>query len=309
MEFIGDDSSSDEEENGEEQQQPPPQKSSSSKPIIIQQQKQPPLPHIKVKKDDVNMKMKLRLLKQYEKRFGKIENSSNTVNISSVKQEQQSVSSNNDDTSTITDNNNNNNSTYVAEKKDNNNTFKNIKTTTSPEWAEAFDAKTGKSYYYNIKSGITSWNVPGEYIPLKTNSKKRDNSMITSKNTDSLHNPRKRARADGNNKKMEQYMNRGKFDNLNGMTTLVQNDVISSVQVDKDNMPTLNTVQEPRIRVQKWNAETGQFVTTSGASRSGKGKNSIQALAAQAYVLQQGLDKNKKKPGKSLKQSRMKYGW
>ena len=92
MEFIGDDSSSDEEENGEEQQQPPPQKSSSSKPIIIQQQKQPPLPHIKVKKDDVNMKMKLRLLKQYEKRFGKIENSSNTVNISSVKQEQQSVS-------------------------------------------------------------------------------------------------------------------------------------------------------------------------------------------------------------------------
>ena len=81
------------------------------------------------------------------------------------------------------------------------------------------------------------------------------------------------------------------------------------LQVDKDNMPTLNTVQEPRIRVQKWNAETGQFVTTSGASRSGKGKNSIQALAAQAYVLQQGLDKNKKKPGKSLKQSRMKYGW
>ena len=68
MEFIGDDSSSDEEENGEEQQQPPPQKSSSSKPIIIQQQKQPPLPHIKVKKDDVNMKMKLRLLKQYEKK-------------------------------------------------------------------------------------------------------------------------------------------------------------------------------------------------------------------------------------------------
>ena len=63
MEFIGDDSSSDEEENGEEQQQPPPQKSSSSKPIIIQQQKQPPLPHIKVKKDDVNMKMEIESFK------------------------------------------------------------------------------------------------------------------------------------------------------------------------------------------------------------------------------------------------------
>jgi hypothetical protein len=278
--------------------------------------------------NDVNMKMKLRLLKQYQKRFGKV----TTVEVNNHKQPladsvkpdvnlenlstsyEKQVHKNKFNPSKSTESNVAHNNKEPDKTKNNNSTSEK----NEPEWAEAFDTKTGKSYYYNIKSGITSWAVPGRYIPLDINKKKRPletSTMNSSGTAASSLNGRKRAKGikkiNGRHNNIERYIyeKSNNYDHITGMTTLVQNDVISSVQVDEDNMPMLNTIQEPRIRVEKWNAETGQFVTSSGASRTGKGKNSIQALAAQAYVLQQGLDKNKKKPGKSLKQSRMKYGW
>ena len=335
MEFVGEDSSSDEDSRSEEED------SSNSDvniklnlPLVNQDNNSDNDVNMKLKlrqlnegicsNNDVNMKMKLRLLKQYQKQFGEVTTvvvnnheqspagsvkSDVTFKSPSISHEQQ-VHKNNFNASTenkVAQNN------MEADKTKNNNSTGEI---TEPEWAEAFDTKTGKYYYYNIKSGITSWAVPGRYIPLDVNNKKRplDTGTMNNNTTTSL-NRTKRAKSINKNKdrhnNIERYIHQknNNYDHITGMTTLVQNDVISSVQVDEDNMPMLNTIQEPRIRVQKWNAETGQFVTSSGASRTGKGKNSIQALAAQAYVLQQGLDKNKKKPGKSLKQSRMKYGW
>ena len=251
------------------------------------------------KKADVNVKMKLKLLKQYEKQFGKI-----SVHQSVRSGSQERIVKSKPVVNEV-----------INKHVDPRNVVKTtLETPVSqsaavtqqkpkPEWAEAFDTKTGKSYFYNLKSGITSWNAPSNYVPL-TNSRKRRIA-----DTEILNSQSKRARKTGST--IERSLLQGStnnFDHLKSMATVAQSDVLSAVDVDSSQMTSLTTTQEPRLRVQKWNSTTGQFVTTSGASKAGKDKNSIQALAAQAYVLQQSLDQNKK-PGKSLKQSRMKYGW
>ena len=115
-----------------------------------------------------------------------------------------------------------------------------------PEWAEAFDAKTGKSYFYHLKSGITSWSAPGNYAPLTTNRKRRmDEVKVT-------NNQSKRARKTGS--KIERSLLQGSsnnFDNLTSMATVAQSDVLSAVDIDSSQMTSLTTTQEPRLRVQK----------------------------------------------------------
>ena len=301
MEFIGGDSSSDSDDEyvqNETKQVAPP----DAPMMEVKTSTHVPLKSFSRptgKKTDVNVKMKLKLLKEYEKRFGKITapksvESGQQEKIVKNKPVENEIVKKHVDTHNVAN-------TTVETRVSQSATLTQQKL--KPEWAEAFDAKTGKSYFYHLKSGITSWNTPGNYVPLTTSRKRRiDEVKVT-------NNQSKRARKTGS--KIERSLLQGSsnnFDHLTSMATVAQSDILSAVDVDSSQMTSLTTTQEPRLRVQKWNSTTGQFVTSSGATKAGRDKNSIQALAAQAYVLQQSLDQNKK-PGKSLKQSRLKYGW
>ena len=183
---------------------------------------------------------------------------------------------------------------------------------TENDWKEAFDPKTGKPYYYHIRTGQTSWTKPGTQTAVaapiagasstgsdSSSSKKRPFSAIGSANL---------AARQPSGRHLERMLNRkGNLDDIRGMEVINQSEVLDAVQAaeQKD----IKAVDAPRIKTQMWSVEQGSFVTSSIASRTSKNKNSIQALASQAIIAQNALGGNNRKTGKSLRQSRAKYGW
>ena len=176
-------------------------------------------------------------------------------------------------------------------------------------WAEAFDKSSGKPYYYHTTSGQTSWDRPDSLSTMPTlsglptpNKRKLQDAIVDNEAGESslVH-----------TRKVERRLNDPKyhvaFSKVDGMRVINQSDVLNNVECAEAHE--LKDVEQPPIRTQKWSIERGEFVTTGISSAMSRSKNSIQSLASQAILHQRVLDAHTGKLGKSLKQSRAKYGW